>query len=106
MLSSRDLPDPRIEPRSPEAPALQADSLPPSHWKSLDLFLHLLNLFSGGPILDIQQRNLINDYIPEWGSLSFFQKILPTQKLNPGLLHSRWTLLFEPPEKPHILVIM
>ena len=29
---SRDLPDPGIEPVSPAAPALQADSLPLSHW--------------------------------------------------------------------------
>ena len=29
-----DLPDPGIEPTSPAAPALQADSLPLSHWGS------------------------------------------------------------------------
>ena len=34
MPSSRDLPDPGIEPASPAAPALQADSLPLSHWGS------------------------------------------------------------------------
>ena len=35
MPSSRDLPDPGIEPESPAAaPALQADSSPLSHWGS------------------------------------------------------------------------
>ena len=33
----RDLPDPEIELVSPMAPALQADSLPPRHWGSLQL---------------------------------------------------------------------
>ena len=31
-----DLPDPRIKPASPAAPALQADSLPLSHWGSCE----------------------------------------------------------------------
>ena len=30
-----DFPDPGIEPRSPVAPVLQADSLPLNHWRSL-----------------------------------------------------------------------
>ena len=34
--SSRDLPDPGIEPMTPVAPALQADSLPLTHQGSLD----------------------------------------------------------------------
>ena len=34
--SPRDLPDPGIEPMSPVAPALQADSLPLGHWESLN----------------------------------------------------------------------
>ena len=34
FLSPGDLPDPAIEPTSPLAPALQADSLPLSHWGS------------------------------------------------------------------------
>ena len=37
--SSRDLPDPGIEPVSPAAPALQEDSLPPSHWVSSRRFI-------------------------------------------------------------------
>ena len=32
MSSSRNLPNPGIEPVSPAAPALQVDSLPLSHW--------------------------------------------------------------------------
>ena len=30
------LPNPEIKPASPVSPALQADSLPPSHWKGLN----------------------------------------------------------------------
>ena len=40
MPSSRDLPDPGIEPKSPVAPALQADSLPLSHVGSPLGYIH------------------------------------------------------------------
>jgi len=36
---TEDLPNPGIEPASPAAPALQADSLPLSHWASPLLYL-------------------------------------------------------------------
>ena len=39
-----DLPDPGIEPSSPAAPALQADSLPVSHRESPYILLHFLIL--------------------------------------------------------------
>ena len=35
--SSRNLPDPGIKPVSPVSPALQADSLPQSHWEAQDV---------------------------------------------------------------------
>ena len=60
MPSSRDLPDPGIEPTSP---ALQVDSLPaepPGKPKNAGV-----------------------------GSLSLLQRIFLTQELNPGLLHCR-----------------
>ena len=41
-----DRPDPRIEPASPKAPALQADSLQLSHW--------------GSPLFDIHNNKLLN----------------------------------------------
>ena len=41
-LSVGDLPDPGIEPVSPVAPALQADSLPRSHWGSLKELLSVV----------------------------------------------------------------
>ena len=56
-----DLPDPGMEPRSP---ALQVDSLPAEP--------------QGKP------KNT------GMGSLSLLQQVLPTQKLNWGLLHCRW----------------
>ena len=37
--SSKDLPDPGIEPVSPAAPALQEDSLPLRHWVSSRRFI-------------------------------------------------------------------
>ena len=40
--SPEDLPNPGIKPMSPTAPALQADSLPPSHWGSPDINMPLL----------------------------------------------------------------
>ena len=47
MPSSRDLPDPGIEPESPVAPALQADSLPPEpqgkpNYIDSDFLIHIL----------------------------------------------------------------
>ena len=42
FLSPGALPDPGIKPRSPAAPALEADSLPLSHGGSLDLLQFLL----------------------------------------------------------------
>ena len=39
--SPGDLPDPGIEPESPVAPALQADSLLPSHLGSPDIHIHV-----------------------------------------------------------------
>ena len=60
--SSGDLPDPGIKPASPVAPALQADSLPLSHWGSpiflsflfagfiLILQIELLKLHSSGDL--------------------------------------------------------
>ena len=63
MYSSRDLPNPGIEPSSP---ALQADSLPsepPGKPKNTGV-----------------------------GSLSLFQGIFPAQELNQGLLHCKWIL--------------
>ena len=75
----RDLPDPGIEPASPVAPALKADSLPLSHWGSpigpetdlnqlLPLYTHMLELGSF-------QRHLQGAYLwgfpvqSAWGSL-------------------------------------
>ena len=63
MSSSRDLPNPGIEPRFP---TLQVDSLlsePPGKSKNTGV-----------------------------GSLSILQRIFPTQELNLGLLHCRWIL--------------
>ena len=62
-LFQGDLPNPRIEPRSP---TLQADSLPAEP--------------QGKP------------KITGVGSLSLLQWIFPTQELNQGLLHCRWIL--------------
>ena len=45
---SRDLPNPRIEPESLASPALQADSLPLSHWGSTtvnNVYLYIYVLF-------------------------------------------------------------
>ena len=78
-LPLRDLPDPGIEPASPVAPALKADSLPLSHWGSpigaetdlnqlLPLYTHMLELGSF-------QRHLQGAYLwgfpvqSAWGSL-------------------------------------
>ena len=51
--SPGDLPNPGIKPRSPSAPALQADSLPLSHWvaaaKSLQSCLTLCDSIDGSP---------------------------------------------------------
>ena len=63
MSSSRDLPNPGIEPRFP---TLQVDSLlsePPGKSKNTGV-----------------------------GSLSILQRIFPTQELNLGLMHCRWIL--------------
>ena len=43
--SPGDLPDPGTEPESPVAPALQADSLLPSHLGSPDIHIHVSILF-------------------------------------------------------------
>ena len=63
MPSSRDLPNPEVEPRSP---TLQADSLPfepPGKPKNTGV-----------------------------GNLSLFQYIFPTQESNQGLLYLKWIL--------------
>ena len=72
--SPGDLPNPGIEPRSPSAPALQADSLPLSHWvaaaKSLQSCLTLCNSIDGSPpgspIPGILQARTL-----EWVAISF-----------------------------------
>ena len=43
--SPGDLPDPGIEPASPVAPALQADSLPLSHWGSPYISLYMYKIY-------------------------------------------------------------
>ena len=63
FLSPGELPDPRINPKSP---ALQVDSLPIEP--------------PGKP----QNTGV--------GSLSLLQGFFPTQESNPGLLHCRWIL--------------
>ena len=63
---SEDLPNPRIKPTSPAAPAPQVDSLPLSH--------------QGSP------RTL------DWIAYPFSRGICPTQGSNPGLLPCRWIL--------------
>ena len=61
--SSRDLPNPGIEPRSP---TLQVDSTPSEPpWQAKNIGV---------------------------GSLFLLQRIFLTQELNPGLLHCRWIL--------------
>ena len=73
MLSSRDLLNPRIEPRSP---ALQAHSLPfelPEVSKNIGV-----------------------------GSLSLLQGIFPTQESNRSLLHCRRILYRATREAPHL----
>ena len=47
MSSSRDLPDPGIEPASPAAPAMQADSLLLSHLGSLKMwYIYTMEYYS------------------------------------------------------------
>ena len=72
-----DRPNPGIEPRSP---TLQVDYLlsePPGKPKNTGV-----------------------------GSLSLLQGIFPTQRSNQGLLHCRWILSAELPEKPFLIVLV
>ena len=72
--SPGDLPNPGIKPRTP---ALQADSLPAEP--------------QGKP------KNTIV------GSLSLLQQIFPTQELNQGILHCRWSYPTELSGKPSLI---
>ena len=42
--------------------------------------------------LDYSVRGILQARILEWVNCSLLQGIIPTLKLNPGLLHCRWIL--------------
>ena len=81
-ISSRDLPNPDIEPVSPASPALQEDSLLPSHWGSCwrstvwESFHKVEEAWILGPMLWTVTQNLSRFCVRNKRSLCWAIKIL------------------------------
>ena len=103
--SPGDLPNPGIDPVSPEASALQVNSLPLSHTSiKHKIKYYRFYYFSGILRTIVQEMIVIVWQCRRVGSHFLLQGIFPTQETDPCLLH--WqvdSLITAPPGKPWYL---
>ena len=90
-LPPGDLPDPGIEPTSPSASALQAGSLPPSHWEAhmpMTATNTNLDLINMSLILHNSPQNLAIKLFSN--SYLFLTSECTYQRVNYALLENKW----------------
>ena len=102
--SPENLPNPGIKPRPPK---LQADSLPsePPAKVKVKLLSHVqlfATLWTVAYQAPLSIHGIFQARVLEWVVIAFSRGIFLAQRLNPGLLHCRQTLLpSEPPGKAY-----